>query len=214
MKKLLTTAAVAAFGFGIANAAIVDFEAAGPEGTVVTPGDFNDAGISFTSSDTLQIVQVGPPQTGFRPDDLVEPDGAFGDFFLGTDFDDNTTDLTITYLTAVDALSFDLADIDDDEVFTITVFGTDGQELATQTIVSGDPGTGNQQVIRVGFSDLGAQIAQVVITGERSSGRLGIAFDNFNTTINTAAVPLPAAAPLFAAGLGGLAFYRRRRATR
>ena len=214
MKKLLTTAAVAAFGLGIANAAVVDFETAGPEGTIVTPSDFNAAGISFTSSDTLRIVQVGPPQAGFQPDDIVVPDGAFGDFFLGTEFDDNQTDLTINYLTAVDALSFDLADIDDDEVFTIEVFAEDGSLLASQTITAGDPGTGNQQVVRVGFSDLGAQIASVVINGTRSEGRLGIAFDNFNTTVNTAPVPIPAAAPLFLAGLGGIAAYRRRRAAR
>lgn len=212
MKTLITTAAVAALALGSANAALVDFESAGPEGTPVLPSDFNSAGISFTSSDGLQIVGVGAPMIGFRPDDIVEPNGAFGDFFLGTDFDDAQTDLTITYLNAVDALSFDLADIDDDEVFTIDVFGTDGALLTTQTIRAGDPGTGNQQVVRVGFSDLGAMIAQVVINGERSSGRLGIAFDNFQTSTNTAAVPLPAAAPLFLAGLGGIAAYRRRRA--
>ena len=211
MKKLIASTAAAALMIGAANAAVVDFETAGPEGTVVLPTDFNDQGISFTSTDGLQIVEVGAPQVGFNPDDTVVPDGAFGDFFLGTDFDDNETDLTITYLTAVDALSFDLADIDDDEVFTIDVFGIDGTLLASQTITSGDPGTGNQQVVRVGFSDLGAQIAQVVINGQRGSGRLGIAFDNFNTTVNTA-VPLPAAAPLFLAGLGGIAAYRRRRA--
>ena len=210
MKKLIASTAAAALMVGAANAAIVDFETAGPEGTPVLPTDFNDQGISFTSTDGLQIVQTGAPQVGFFPDDTVEDD-AFGDFFLGTDFDDNETDLTITYLTAVDALSFDLADIDDDEVFTIEVFGVGGALLASQTITAGDPGTGNQQVVRVGFSDLGAQIAQVVINGRRGSGRLGIAFDNFNTTVNTA-VPLPAAAPLFLAGLGGIAAYRRRRA--
>ena len=210
MKKLIASTAAAALMVGAANAAIVDFETAGPEGTPVLPTDFNDQGISFTSTDGLQIVQTGAPQVGFFPDDTVEDD-AFGDFFLGTDFDDNETDLTITYLTAVDALSFDLADIDDDEVFTIEVFGVGGALLASQTITAGDPGTGNQQVVRVGFSDLGAQIAQVVINGTRGSGRLGIAFDNFNTTVNTA-VPLPAAAPLFLAGLGGIAAYRRRRA--
>ena len=211
MKTLVTAAAVAALAFGSANAAVVNFESAGPEGTPVLPTDFNDAGISFTSTDGLQIVQVGAPQTGFNPDDTVVPDGAFGDFFLGTDFDDNETDLTITYLTPVDALSFDLADIDDDEVFSITFNFSDGSS-SQQTITAGDPGTGNQEVFRVGIdAPMGLQITSVVINGTRGSGRLGIAFDNFNTTVNTA-VPLPAAAPLFLAGLGGIAAYRRRRA--
>ena len=208
MKKLITTAAVAALAFGTANAAIVNFEDSGPEGTPVLPTDFNDAGVSFTSTDGLQIVGTGAPQVGFFPDDMVEGD-AFGDFFLGTDFDDNETDLTITYLVPVDGLSFDLADIDDSEVFTIEVFAADGSLLETRVITAGDENTGNMAVTQVGFSGFGVQIAQVVITGRRDSGRLGIAFDNFTTDFN--AIPVPAAAPLFLAGLGGLAAYRRRR---
>ncbi|MEM1379233.1 MAG: VPLPA-CTERM sorting domain-containing protein [Pseudomonadota bacterium] len=215
MKKLLLVAAASVAALSTASANVLDFEAFGAvntEGTLIVGNEFEaDFGVTFSSvDDDLFLVQVGAPQIAFVRDDTPDPSGAFGTWFMGTSFDDAQTDLTITWTTPVDGFSFEMADIDDDEVFNFEVFDASNNLLATRTISSGDANTGNLQVTPVGFSNLGAQIARVTLTGTRGSARLGIAFDNFNTT-RDATVPVPAALPLFAAGMAGFGALRRRK---
>lgn len=215
MKRLVfALSAALALGVGDASARVLNFEAFGAangEDATVFGNEFlSGYGISFSSTDRLRIVEVGGPALGFWPNDTPDPADAMGRFFLGTAFDDGFTTLTINYASAVTGFSFDLGDIDGPEVFEVDVFGSAGQLLAERTIRAGDPGTGDQSVYRLGFSDLGAEIARVVLSGSRSRGNLGIAFDNFSVDKDlSASVPIPGAAVLFAAGLVGIA--RRRR---
>ncbi|MCQ8185004.1 VPLPA-CTERM sorting domain-containing protein [Parvularcula maris] len=214
MRKLLATSAVALLTSASAHAAVLDFEDFGTTNGDLAPvlmDSFEtDFGIRFSSTDGIRVVQVGGSQDGFAPNDTPNPANAFGDFFLGTAFDDAQTDLTIDFIGGTAGYSFDLGDIDDDESFTIQTFGAGGVLLATDVINSGDPGTGNQSVFRFGNSNLGAPIFQVVISGTRGSKRLGIAFDNFNT-VSDNTVPVPAALPLFGAALAGYGALKRRR---
>lgn len=217
MKKLLISAAVSVAALSAANAAILDFEQFGADNgdlAPITAADFvTDFGISFTSTDGIRVIKVGPAQDGFVPNDTPNPADAFGEYFLGTAFDDRFTDLTITYTNPVKGLSFDLGDIDDDEVFTIKVFGAGDTLLQTDVITAGvTPGTGNQSVFTYGVSNLAMDIVRVEIEGERGGNRLGIAFDNFNVDRDVTVVPVPAAAPLFGAALLTAAARRRRKA--
>jgi opacity protein-like surface antigen len=221
MKRFIIAAAVSVAALSTAQAAVIDFEglttenqynlSTNPDGI-----DLNAAfdGITFSSNEVgedLFLIKTGPPQDGFVPDDTVAGN-VFGEYFLGTEFNDTQTNLTIEFDTPTLAASFQVADIDDDEEFTFTAFNDDGTMSSVVSIsaINGDPGTGNGAVATVGFSNLGFEIASIVIDGTRSSNRLGIAFDNFNTASDVT-VPLPAAAPLFAAGFAGLAAMRRRR---
>ena len=106
----------------------------------------------------------------------------------------------MTYTSPVDALSLDLIDIDFDETYNISVYDSASNLLSTKTITAGDPGTGNGIPTTIGFSVTG--ISMLVINGSRTQpGGFGLAFDNFNTSINTSTVPLPAAFPLLGSGL-------------
>ncbi|NRA28734.1 MAG: hypothetical protein HRU11_00615 [Parvularculaceae bacterium] len=206
MKKVLLTTAASLMFFGIAQGKVLNFEEAGAaDGEMIIEGDefLDEYGVQFASSDQLKLVLVGPPAAGFWPNDLPDPADAFGDYFMGTSFDDGITDLIITYATPVSGLSFKMADIDGDEVFDVSVYDVMGELLAHKTIKAGDPGTGNRKVTHVGFSDLGADIAKVEMSGERSRGNLGIAFDEFSVDEDLSPVPVPAAAPLFGAAIAG-----------
>lgn len=215
MKKLLLSAAVSVAALAQASAAVLDFEAFGAANgePFLLGNEFAAAfGVSFSSSDDeLRIVRVGSPTDGFVPNDTPNPADAFGSYFLGTSFDDRFTDLTITYATPVDGLSFEMGDIDGREIFTIEIFDAADNLIQTRTIEAGDPNTGDRAVTPVGISGLGVQIAKVVLTGERrNGGNLGIAFDNFSVS-RDATIPLPGALPLFGAAAAGFAAVRRRR---
>lgn len=217
MNKIWLTAVSSICILGMAQAKVLDFEEAGAaDGEMIISGDefLDEYGVQFASSDQLKLVLVGAPAGGFWPDDLPDPADAFGDYFMGTSFDDGITDLIITYATPVSGLSFKMADIDGDEVFNFSVYDVMGKVLAQKTIRAGYPGTGNRKVTRIGFSDLGADIAKVEMTGERSRGNLGIAFDEFSVDEDLSPVPVPAAAPLFGAALAGGAFrqFRKKKA--
>ena len=219
MSNLRVLAAVVALSTASAHAAILDFEdfglANGEDATVAGSEFLADFGITFSSTDRLRIVEVGGPALGFWPNDTPDPADAFGQFFLGTAFDDGFTTLTIDYANPVRGMSFDLGDIDGPEVFMVEVFDAMGNSLASRTIRAGDPGTGDQSVYSLGFSNLGADIARIVLEGERSRGNLGIAFDNFSVDRNMSSeVPLPASAALYFIGACVLALRRTAKAMR
>lgn len=215
MKNLMISAAVSVAALASAQAAVLDFEDFGTtNGEVTLVGNEFEAvyGITLSSNDDdLIIIQTGPPQGGFVPNDTIAGN-AFDNFFLGTSFDDGVTHLLIEYTTPVDAFSFDLGDVDGDERFEIVARNADGTMSSTKIVEAGDPllNTGDQQVTSVAFSNLGFQIASIELSGTRGTGRLGIAFDNFSVS-SDATVPVPAAAPLFAAGLAGFGALRRRK---
>lgn len=204
---------------GAAHAAVLDFETGYIADITAINGDEFEAafGVSFASSGGLNIVKVGGPTNGFVPNDTPVPADAFGSFFLTSDFG-RVTDLSITFTTAVSEASFDVADIDGSgselEVFTFTARDADDNVLATKTVDGDDADAGNAAVTRIGFSGLTGLISKIDITGTTSGGQrlIGIAFDNFNTTVDTTTpVPLPAGLPLAAAAVAMLGALRMRR---
>ncbi len=205
---------------------LIDFENASSfygleEGDTITDQFLDDFGVSFSSPQTSQLAEQGDPLYGFvgsrgRANDTTDPASRFGNFFLTTIFEGPLAELEITYADPVDALSFDIADVDGPEVFTIEAYSIDAVLLATQTITAGDPGTGDRIATRVGFEDLAAPISRVELSGVRHNGTIGIAFDNFDVSRNIAAppptpTPLPGAFGFFVSGIAGLWWARRGR---
>ena len=217
--KAFSACAVAIAMSGAANAAILDFETGYTADKTAIAGNEFEAlfGVVFASSFGVNIVKVGGPTNGFVPNDTPVPADAFGAFFLTSNFS-KVTDLSITYTSAVSEASFDVADIDgsgsDLEVFTFTALDADNNVLASKIVDGNDPDAGDAAVTRIGFSGLSGLISKIDITGTTAGGTrdIGIAFDNFNTTVDTTTpVPLPAALPLAAAALGALGLLRARR---
>lgn len=246
MKFLGASAAI--FVAGQVGAATVDFEDFGTTymsggGSGICAGQGNDEcnifgaefagdGITLSFSNVspiydnqLKIVRVGSPTDGFVPSDTPIPEGIFGDFFMTTEFHDNTH-FSLSFDRASD-VSFQIADIDGDshdgsgklasqlEMFQITsyLFGG-GTEIV---IVSGD-GTllgdtsatdgvvGDAEVTSFAFMNT----TRVDILGTTTGGsrNIGYGLDNIEFA---AAVPLPAGLPLLLAGLGALGLVGRRR---
>jgi len=222
MFKTLGTATIFALAVGAAQAAVLDLESGySADITPIIGNEFEAGfGVTFFSTSGLNIVKVGGPLDGFVPNDTPNPADAFGDFFLTSDFG-RTTDLTITYTTPVAETSFDVGDIDGSgtqlEEFTFLALDADGNVLASRFVDGNDPEAGDAAVTRIGFSGLSGLIAKIDIAGSTPGGSrlIGIAFDNFNTTIDntggTTPVPLPAGLPLAAAAFGALGLLRVRR---
>lgn len=217
--NFLAACAAVAMVSGTAHAAILDFETGySADKTAIVGDEFEAAfGVTFSSTFGVNIVKVGGPTNGFVPFDTPNPADAFDSFFLTSNFS-KITNLSISYATAVAEASFDVADIDGSgnqlEVFTFTALDADDNVLATRTVDGDDADAGNAAVTRIGFSRLNGLIARIDITGTTQGGQrdIGIAFDNFNTTVDTTTpVPLPAGLPLAAAALGALGLLRARR---
>lgn len=216
-----TAAATAALliAASTAQASFLDFETGYTGDITAIVGDEFESGfgVTFSSPNGLNIVKVGGPTDGFVPNDTPDPADAFGEFFLTSDFG-TVTSLFIDYTDAVAAASFDVGDIDGSgsnlEVFTFLAKDSGGNVLDTRTVDGFDPEAGDAAVTRIGFSGYSSLISRIEISGTTSGGSrlIGIAFDNFNTTVDTTTpVPLPAGLPLAAAGLAALSLLRARR---
>jgi hypothetical protein len=218
-KKIIATAILAIAGMTSAHAGFIDFEDLGDGDikSVATDNvDYTVDDITFNSSNGLNIVKVGPDTDGFVPNDAPIPAGIFGEFFLTSDFG-TITQLGITFSTAVTEASFDIADIDGSgdqlEVFTFTARDANGDALQIVTIDGNDPLAGDAKVVRVGFSGLNGSIASIDITGTTSgeTRNIGIAFDNFNTRVDTTKVTAPASLPIALGSLFVFGLLRLRR---
>lgn len=219
MKKTLLTAAAAFMFASTAQAALLDFETGYTGNKTAIAGDEFEAafGVTFSSVGGVNIVKVGGPADGFVPGDTPNPVDAFGSYFLTSSFG-TVTQLVIDYTLGVSEASFDVGDIDgsgnDLEEFTFVAKDEFGNVLSSQFVDGNDANAGDAAVTTIGFSGLSALISKIEISGTTVGGtrNIGIAFDNFNTTLDTTTpVPLPAALPLAMAGVGALGFVRSRR---
>lgn len=215
MKRLSLIAGAFAVSASGAFAASVDFENEAP--LAVDPTNvgmsYSNNGLNFSSTENMQLVQTGAPTSGFVPDDMPVPAGAFGDIFLTGDFNDNT-DMTITNGSAFSDISFDIADIDggndnqsgesNEENFVFS-FLLNNVVVDTIVINSNDV-SGNGQVSNVSYAGFFDEIS-IVGTTPGGSRNIGWGIDNIRAT----EVPVPAALPLMLAGLGGLGFMARRK---
>jgi len=213
---------------GAAHAATIDFETvpgATPfEGLEISDQFEATAGVTFSLStgNAPVLADVGGARTAFQGfgggNDAVAPGEDVGSFFLT---DDGLTSglsaptLIVTYSQATQFASGEILDIDFGEVFTITAFdaAVGGNVLETIEISASDPDTGNGVATNWSIDRGSADILRIEFLGERTtSGFFGLGFDNFDSGVALAAVPVPAGAPLLAGALGLLLAVRRRQA--
>ncbi len=210
-----------------ASAALINFEEKAPLTGAGAP-HFNNVGqsytngsITFTSSESMQLVQTGGKANGFVPNDTPEGTGGgnlpFGEIFLTGDFDDNT-DMTLSFATALSGLTFDIADIDgsgtNNERFTFEAF-SGGSAVAGSFQEFFGEGRTDASVVTINFGGIGT-FDEIRIFGTTPGGtrNIGWGIDNINTVENNPApnpVPLPAGAILMLTALGGFGVMRSRK---
>lgn len=200
----------------------IDFES-GYSGRVNSfAGDeFAANGLHFSSTDAMRVVEMGAPTDGFVGEAYSKDLAPLGNYFLTGDFN-GTSDLKVSFDYDVTSVSFDLADIDTNEVFTITAY--DQSDNALQTIVLRDDGLGD-----AGYVTGNAKLTDVLLnpgqafrwffvdirTITSKYRDIGFGFDNLDFTIAatdaTGSVPLPGGLVLGLSAFGGLALTRLRR---
>ena len=223
MKYLKTMTCALALCGTSGFAAVVDFEneaPLNPDPTFIAVGtSYANGGITFTSTEFMQLVGVGPGTNGFVPNDTPGSTATgpanFGDVFLTGDFKGNT-DMNLAFSKDVTSVAFDIVDIDggndstsgenQEEQFTFEAF-LGGISQGSQLVTSNDlTGALNEAgVVRISFAGL---FDEVQITGVTPGGTRGIGWgiDNIETT----PVPVPAAGLMLLSALGGIGLMRRR----
>lgn len=214
----------------------VDFENAadyGGDNAVITQSYFEQYGLNITAvagssaADAQEAVLNFEAQgrdgtdafwTGGGGRDL-EKAGSMGDYLLKAGSGDLSYGkseyfkMTVQYNDATQAASGEVWDIDGPEQYKVTALDANGNALASVT----SPVGGLDGKPWAWSFDVGADnITQIDVEFVGASNLRGFAFDNFNATkanpnATTMAAPVPAALPLGAIGMAGLAFLRRRR---
>jgi len=179
----------------------IDFESVLPTGEVPALGlpitdqyAVGPSGVTFSVEnafgDTMFLGDYGNAREGWICGDLGTLDTLNapeqgGSFFLAHPDQGLTElrDLLIDYTEPTAALSFDLADVDELEEWTITALDSTGSVLATTVLDANHPSAGDCELARVSFADLGGLIAQVRISFTGLPNPLiGFGFDNFSTS--------------------------------
>lgn len=201
---------------GNAQAAVIDFEGLGAEGSLVT----SIAGAPELTISGGKLVVEGNPRTSFNGN-------SSGSGPAGAGIDDANSGNTLTsqsngstvifdFSTNIRDLQFFAIDIEAGsvtEVFSAEVFDVDGNSLNSITLTGGDTGTGDGLLSLVDFStgfagsDLIRRLKFSAITAP--SINPGYAVDNFSYSISE--VPVPAAVWLFGTALIGLVGFSKRK---
>lgn len=223
MKYLKTMTCAVALCATSGFAAVVDFENEAPltpDPTFIPVGNsYINGGITFTSTEFMQLVGVGPGTNGFVPNDTpgssASGPASFGEVFLTGDFGGNT-DMNLTFGGSLSQIAFDIVDIDggddnivgdlQEEQFTFEFFqggASQGSQLVTSRDLTG--ALEEAGVVRISFAGL---FDEVQITGVTPGGTRGIGWgiDNIETT----PVPIPAAGLMLITAIGGFGLMRRR----
>jgi hypothetical protein len=207
-KVIATIFAATIAGFGLihsANAVLIDFEGLGAEGTTIG----TIMGATFTGA---KLVVPGDPLTGFLGNNRGGPGGTDSANSGNTATSIIETGLvTVTFGFAIQNLMFDAVDVETTEVFNANVFDAviGGNLLHSITVLGTDPGAGDGILALIDFSGIkNIQRLEFQETTEPGIGVAGYAFDNIS--FEAISVPEPSILSLFALGLAGLAFVRRR----
>lgn len=161
------------------------------EGLVISDQYFASHGVSFSleNGQAPILAQVGGAATAFGSafgNDAPVPGSGIGEFFL-TD-DGNLSGLSmipviITFANPIDSFSTCVLDIDFDEYFILEARDENGMKVLSDTIYSGDPGTGDGVSTCWGFNFDGCEgtIYSVRFEGFRDvAGAFGLGMDNFS----------------------------------
>lgn len=186
------------------------------EGTGLAEGDSVGTidGVAF--SNALFVVQGTPTFAFASPHggDTGES-GSFAQtgngFIVAGPVDDHNQVLTMDFSSygSVGQVSFDLVDIDTQDIFTATAFDGVGTQLEAITLNANtpDPGTGDGVVTTISFSVGGIATVQTLNSRAQDAGH-GIDNLTFNTS---AVVPEPSSMALFGVTCCGLVGINRRR---
>ncbi len=124
--------------------------------------------------------------SGFGSDTPSPVDAdTIGSFFLTDDGlwnDAAAPPVILNFANAIDSFSGCILDMDGGEVFHIEVFGETGNLILEDSIVAGDPGTGDGLATCWGFNfgNCVGMVHQVKFSGTRPFGAFGMALDNFS----------------------------------
>lgn len=137
------------------------------------------------------LAEVGSPTTAFQStwgEDIPAPQDAdfVGQFFLtddGTLAGLDAPPVILNFSTPIDSFAGCILDMDFGEVFKLEAFDDMGNTILEDSIVAGDPGTGDGLATCWGFNLEGCvgTVYQVKFSGYRtSSGGFGLGLDNFS----------------------------------
>ncbi len=125
--------------------------------------------------------------SGFGPDTPNPIDAALvGNWFLTDDgiyVDANAVPVILNFSTPIDSFSGCILDMDGPEEFLIEAFGVSGNLILSETIMAGDPNTGDGRATCWGFSfgNCTGVVSQIKFTGTRPDGVVfGLGLDNFS----------------------------------
>lgn len=217
MFKLTTASAAVILAAGVAQAAVLDFEGFGhgEQITSVTAGGVT-ATITVDSNGAFdEAVAFNTGLTGTADPDLEAPFSGSGSEFPGNILiisEDGGADderlggtITMSFSQPIDFLGFSAYD---GGLFEVT--SAKGDELlVADNVVAGDNLSNRIEVLDGNFDGVSVLNFIFMNSGEGASG--GIDDIEFVLDDTPAPIPVPAAFPLLAAGLGGLAFVARRR---
>ncbi|NNE14208.1 MAG: hypothetical protein HKO66_05465 [Saprospiraceae bacterium] len=160
-------------------------------GTTISTQFKNSFGLTFSleNGSAPVLAMVGPPVEAFGSawgDDTPAPGVDIGQFFITDDGSLSglvTSPLILTFDIPIDTFAGCILDMDLSEVFFIEAFDEFNNVILSETIVDGDPGTGDGQLTCWGFNLPGCvgAIYKIRFSGTRTqSGQFGLGMDNFN----------------------------------